>query len=175
MGPVHPFISAHCRLQKQDAKKSAHLNPIWDPMTSALLEACPEILNCPITIVMENQLKWTTGWENLKRRTTKSRLLPSRSFHLKPNGLTFTQGRCFLSASCSLMSYIGWYIYDDSISHFWFTQVAITLTLFKAKLWSCVHLQSNILHCRCHAVVMKIGFFLHGSMTLQCLCLTWCI
>lgn len=104
-------------------------------MTLALLEACPEILNCPIMIVMENQLKSSTAWENLKQRTTKNRLLPSRSFHLKPNGLTFTQGLCFLSASCSLTSYIGWYIYDDSSSHFDFTkQVAITLTLFKANL-----------------------------------------
>lgn len=83
-------------------------------MTSALLEAYQEISNYPIMTAMENLLKSTMDLGNLRQRPTRSHPLPNLLFQQRQRELTFMQERCFLSASCSSMLYIGLYIYDKS-------------------------------------------------------------
>lgn len=101
-----------CRLGRPGAKRFALRNLTWDPMISASLEACPEILNCQTMTVMESLLKSTMGLGNLKQRITRSLPLPSLSSHQPQSGSIFMQGHCFHFASCSSMSYTGLYIYD---------------------------------------------------------------
>lgn len=118
---ITPCFISMLRLVRPDAKKFVLPSLIWDPMTSALLEACQEILNYPIMTAMGNPLKSTMDLGNHRLRTTRSLRLPSLSSLQQPSELTFMREHCFLSVSCSSMLYIGLYIYDKPFPFVWNT------------------------------------------------------
>lgn len=156
------------RLVRPDAKKFVLPSLTWDPMTSALLEACQEILNYPIMTAMENPLKSTMDLGNPRLRTTRSLHLPSLSSQQQPNALTFMQGHYFLSVSCSSMLYIGLYIYDKNF-HLYEIQYHFIVTNAIHNCWSvkALHCHSNILHSGCYLIIIKYStLLLNGSMIL---------
>lgn len=112
---INSQLLLHCfyRLGRPDAKKFVPPNLTWDPMISALLEACQEILNCQIMTVTEKPLRSTMVLESLRQRTTRSLLLPNLSSHQQQSELIFMQEHYFHFASSSSMSYTGLSIYDN--------------------------------------------------------------
>lgn len=120
LNPVTPSLIFVLRLVRPDAKKFVLPSLIWDPMTSALLEAYQEILNYPIMTAMGNPSKSTMDLGNHRQRTRSLRL-PSLSSQQQPSASTFMQEHYFLSASCSSMLYIGLYTYDKPFPFVWNT------------------------------------------------------
>lgn len=148
------------RLVRPDAKKFALRNLIWDPMISALLEACQGILNYRIMTVMGSPLKSTMGSGNLKPRTTRSLLLPSLSFHQQQRESIFMQEHCSLFASCSSTSSTGPYIYDKTFIYFFhmckINPISLPLPSHEGHCMKLFAFAKQYVAFWCHAIVLNI-------------------